>query len=284
MKIYFLNDTSSCHGGSVKVVENFMHYMKSHEMIGCLDVAVDGNYDLELIKACDALVVNAEGSIHHNAPWGITLLQAIEAAQKLNKKTYLLNCLYEKMDHRYDEIISKVDYVCARELFSFHNLKKLNSNTVLFPDYCILRPREGQILKKRLHGLVKTKTHHSAIYRKVFNKIKAVNLSIGKHHFDDYVTTYKMVDILLTGQHHALYAAALAGIPFVPTFSNSHKIESVIEWSGLPIRVCSTRDQVLEDIDRIRNEEDYRKLFQQFSEFLVSQREGLEQYLMHIFG
>jgi hypothetical protein len=79
-KIYFLNDTSSCHAGSAKVVENFRHFMKKQEIIGSLDVSVNGRADKKLIEACDILVINAEGSIHHNAPWGCALLEAMSFA------------------------------------------------------------------------------------------------------------------------------------------------------------------------------------------------------------
>lgn len=283
MKIYLLNDTSSCHAGSVKVVNTLKYFMRKHEIIGTLNVAVSGEINYNFLRKCDAVVVNAEGSIHHNSPWGITLLKALGEAQSLNKKTYLLNSLYEKMDQRYDSIIQNVDFVCAREIYSYRNLKKINSGTALHPDYSIALPQTGLVIKKT-KSLIKTKTHHSCIYPKVFNKIKATKLSIAKKKFEDYIETYKQAEVILTGQHHAVYAAALAGTPFIPTFSNSHKIESLIEWSRLPIRLCATKEQVIEDINKIKNNSEYKKNFLEFSNFILSKREPLEQYLTDIFN
>jgi hypothetical protein len=154
---------------------------------------------------------------------------------------------------------------------------------VLFPDYCICLEENGHVLKN-VHGAVKTRTHHASIYKNVFDGIEIPEISIGPGRFCDYIETYRFADVILTGQHHAVYAAALASVPFIPTFGNSHKIESLIEWSGLPIRMCASPQQVYEDMERIKFEPLYKEIFDEFSNFIQSKRKDLEKYLIGIFS
>lgn len=284
MKICLINDTTSCHAGSRKVMDNIRSYLTAHEIIYTVPVVVDGSIDRKLIDECDLVVVNAEGSIHHNSPWGIIILRVLEYAQQKGKKTYLLNALYEKMHSRFDHIISKCDVVMARELYSAQALRQLNRDTELFPDFCVLNPKEVEGIKGINGGIYKTQTHHAAVYRNCFQNLNYDTCSIGsKYSFDQYVATYKKMDILLTGQHHAVYAAVLAGTPFIPTFGNSHKIESFLDWMDIPVMVCATPDQVKREI-RMRESGIYSRELAKAQTKLVVLANELDTRLKEIFN
>lgn len=244
MKVLLINDTSSCHAGSKQVMENLRYHLRKHEIVKTIKVSVDQKIDGCDIDGVDWVVVNAEGSIHHNSPWGIEILETLDYAQFRGKKTFLLNALYEKMDSKFDDIIRRCDVVMAREKYSYDNLIKLNSKTELHPDFCVLNFRgiKGKVIDVGVHsGVCKTQTHFASVYKNVFDTFRCPIVSIGsKHSFDDYIATYKNMDVLLTGQHHAVYACILAGTSFVPTFGNSHKIESFLEWMDIPVMMCST--------------------------------------------
>ena len=282
MKICLINDTSSCHAGSRKVMENLRHYMKDHEIVATINVNVGGVINREHIDACDLVVVNAEGSIHHNAPWGIAILEALDYAQGSGKKTYLLYALYEKMHSKFDYIIGKCDVVMAREPWSWNILKEINSGAELHPDFCVLNPIEIEP-PSVMSGIAKTQTHHAAIYKGCFTNLKYPILSVGHQwSFDQYVSYYKNLDILLTGQHHAVYACMLAGTPFVPTFGNSHKIESFLEWFGLPMMVCASPEQVKTEIKNIQDGK-YDQKFKQARTKFYAHIEALDVRLKVIF-
>lgn len=278
MKICLINDTTSCHAGSSKVMDNIRSYLTAHEIIYTVPVI-----DRKFIDECDLVVVNAEGSIHHNSPWGITILRVLAYAQLKGKKTYLLNALYEKMDSRFNHIIAGCDVVMARELYSAQVLTQLNPNTELFPDFCVLNPVVVDGIRGINGGIYKTQTHHAAVYRNCFQTLNYDNCSIGKKYsFDQYVATYKNIDILLTGQHHAVYAAMLAGTPFIPTFGNSHNIESFLDWMEIPVMMCATPKQVKDEIVMIEGGF-YKNRFEKAQSKLMSLTNKLDIRLKEIF-
>lgn len=284
MRICLINDTTSCHAGSRKVMDNIRSYLTAHEITSTIPVVTVGGIDHRFIDECDVVVVNAEGSIHHNAPWGLTILKALKYAQSIGKRTFLLNALYEKMDRRFDDIIAGCDVVIARELYSYNNLKVLNPNTELFPDFCVLNSEIVTSIEGVVGGIYKTKTHHSAIYKDCFQRLNVDTLSIGgKYTFDQYVSSYANIDLLLTGQHHAVYAAMMAGTPFIPTFSNSHKIESFLDWMDIPVMMCTTPQQVDAEM-RVIMSGGYASKFEAAGDRLGEMTEKLDNRLKELFN
>jgi hypothetical protein len=86
--------------------------------------------------------------------------------------------------------------------------------------------------------------------------------------FRTIVANLRTAKLYITGQHHGVYAAGLAGIPFIAVPSNSHKIEGLIDWCGLPLPLCRTPAEILDWIPRI---EQMREVFRAFHEFMVRQ-------------
>ena len=86
--------------------------------------------------------------------------------------------------------------------------------------------------------------------------------------FEDIVATLRGAEIYLTAQHHGVYAAALAGCPFITTPSNSHKIESFIDWTGLPIPICMGLEEIAPAMGfALRN----RSMYAELADFMASQ-------------
>jgi hypothetical protein len=86
------------------------------------------------------------------------------------------------------------------------------------------------------------------------------------HEFADVVETLKSVELYVTGQHHGVYAAGLAGTPFVALASNSHKIESLLEWAGLQFALCREPHDLEARMSVARER---RADFERFREFLM---------------
>ena len=100
MKVCFLNNQSLWHVGSKAVVDSLMNELNKG---GCVVLEPPGarpNIDVIDYKMYDAVVVNGEGTIHHDNWAAEELMKILEVAQKKGLKTYLLNALYQDMDDR----------------------------------------------------------------------------------------------------------------------------------------------------------------------------------------
>ena len=285
MKVYLINDTSSCHAGSVKVMENLRKYITDggHKIIA--EAKVSSSINKEHIDNCDLVVVNGEGTLHHNARWAIKILDAMAYAQTKGKMVYLLNALYESMNDKFLEVIKRCDRICAREIYSLYNLgDPINSNLDIHPDFCALNIKDAKPIGGINGGIYKTQTHHAAIYKNCLTPLKYPNCSIGhKTSFDGYVETYKKMDVVVTGQHHAVYAAFLADTPVVPTFGNSHKIESFLSWMKYPVMVCSDHNQVKEEIKKTQDGV-YDEAWKESQKLFKYTVDKLDKYLKNIFS
>ena len=101
----------------------------------------------------------------------------------------------------------------------------------------------GQAMPLR-HGTAIGGFHQHGVLSDPFVGIEGEQLTMRSGSFENIVATLKGAELYLTAQHHGVYAAALAGCPFVTSPSNSHKIEAFIEWTGLPIPICMTREEI----------------------------------------
>ncbi len=86
--------------------------------------------------------------------------------------------------------------------------------------------------------------------------------------WSDVVNSLKTTDLLVTGRHHAVFAACKAKTSFVAVESNSHKISGFIKTSGLPIPVCSSPRELGKTIKWAKaNRSVYDELFHFMEEF-----------------
>ncbi len=85
----------------------------------------------------------------------------------------------------------------------------------------------------------------------------------------------------VTNWYLPTFAAGLANVPFVAIPSNSHKIESLLEWSGLPIPMCTSVDELEPQIEHARRN---LQLFNEFHHFLRSQRVLVEKDTASVLG
>lgn len=225
------------------------------------------------IFECDAVVVNGEETIHHGN--GNHLLAFLGAAQRLGKRTLLINSLLEDLNAFHD-VIRNLDYLVVREPRSAAEARRLGRDACIAPDSIVAAAFLEQASADFGGQVVIGDAHPSrADILEVLDRLKRDHPSWDLHHEDrklDWphaVANLKTASIYITGRHHGVYLAGLAGIPFVPLPSNSHKIEALIEWSGCDIPVCSSLDQVRE---AIRLAPFKRDEFARFHHFLTRNR------------
>jgi len=267
MRIYLLNDTSAEHAGCNAVMRSIRAACTGHDIIAVHRVGELWR-DLAAIKACDAVLVNGEGTIHHRAEKGRFLLEVLREAQELGKKTLLVNALFQEEPPFYPDVLRNLDYFSVREPMSAQCARRCGGNPVVRLDSCAGIDLSAGASFKVSAAAVRGDTHPAAPTHGLLEKLDLAHLGLGGR-FEDVVATLKTCRLYVTGQHHGVYAAGLAGIPFVPVVSNSHKIESLIEWSALPIPVCRTLEEVQQGIEYALN---HPEVYEEFHDFLMSRR------------
>ena len=269
MKIYLFNDTSrSRHAGCKAVMRSLKAELSSFAEIVAIHSVGGKVVDADAFAACDAVVVNGEGTIHHDSPNANFLMMALAWAQAAGKKTALVNALYQQEGSAFSQVLGRLDLLTVREVRSAANARAQGGRPWVLPDSASDR---AQLIAanplKVVAGILKGGAHPKAPSATWLDTIDVPKLDMSVGSFDEIVATLKQVDVYVTGQHHGVYAAALAGIPFVALTSNSHKVEGLIEWSGLPIPVVTNEAGVKPAIDyALQN----RDMFDAFAQFIAS--------------
>ncbi|SEW11536.1 Polysaccharide pyruvyl transferase [Cognatiyoonia koreensis] len=217
----------------------------------------------------DTLVVNGEGSMHHNSPAYIEKMEALKVAQDAGLETMLVNSVWQANDNRYDDVLKKLDKIYVRERASQVDLKRRHGiDATLYPDfayYSRLDPSpkvldfEGRMVCTDVYS-----TEFNTFVRWTGKKeAKFTYLDMQEFTWSELVASLKTAEILITGRQHAVYAACRAEIPFVAFPGNTHKIEGLLMAAGVDIPMC-TRKADLNKLIRWarRNKASYTKLFE----------------------
>ena len=273
MKVYFFNDTrSSSHAGCHAVCRSLDAALA--EVPGLTVVArhMTGDFfvDPAAFEEADAIFINGEGTIHHSAKGALLLLSAIETAKAAGKAVLLVNALFQQYEAPVADILADLSLLCVREPRSAAFARRFGGAPLVLLDSSA-DPRflqRGQPLPVR-HRRMIGGAHRAGLIADPFEGIEGQRLTMRGATFEDIVATLKEAEIYLTAQHHGVYAAALAGCPFVATPSNSHKIEAFIDWTGLPIPVCTKRAEIE---PAMRFALANRSMFSELQDFLRSQR------------
>jgi len=295
----FLNDTSTGHAGSVAASQSILGVLRRagvqvvyrHPVGSCsLPKWLEGWSQSRIEKHlhCDPrsllVVCHGEGTLHKAyqgpaAPRASWLLSQLRGAAEAGLRVAVLNAL---LGARSGEALCDMatnrrapTLVTVREPMSLKTLGQA-PDCVLLADSCA-DPRvwEGGEPLFELPPIVRGFTHPSSQRSNVLDKHDYVRFGLFQR-FRDVVATLRTCSCYLTGQHHGVYAAGLAGIPFVPVPSNSHKIEALIQWSGLPIRIARDHKQVKDHMKWARA---HPKVFQDFHRWLVSRPYLTEEHL-----
>jgi len=252
-KIYLLNDTSREHVGS-KACSAVIRTLLSlrYKIIG-IHLAGD-IVSPKLLDQADEIVVNGEGTLHHNRPRAILLLKAMEQAIALGKPTHLINAVWQDMDNIWGNVLSQLKTVIVRDPISKEEMALHGINARLYPDCAILAkpsvtlakvPFRNNIVVGDRTGDDKSKT--SIFRHKLLSGYD--KYPIPQNNWNDYVTSLKTARIYITGRHHGIYACILARTPFIPLKSNSHKIEGLLRFNNPAIPLLTEPEQLVEYIE-----------------------------------
>ena len=152
-KIALLNDTrTQFHHGCelvVKQIENLL-MQRGVLVFATSNEGSDWSNDKKFLKdieQCQAIVVNGEGTIHHNRPAGKKLLEVSELAQKLNIPCFLVNTTYQSNPPEFKRYLEKFEQIYVRESQSWLELESLGIASTIVPDLTL--SYECSFLSKR---------------------------------------------------------------------------------------------------------------------------------------
>lgn len=225
------------------------------------------------IKGFGAVVVNGEGTIHHKG--GRHLIAILRGAQRMGLQTHLVNAVLQGCDdHR--EVLQRLTSCTVRDLASSSYLDRLGvSHRVVFD-----ASLHGDFLKRPAIDLtgkiVVTDGHGSrpdvvaALYR-TRKRLGSAGAFYPLNHADradqwrHAVADLRQAQAVITGRHHGVCLAVMAGVPFVALGSNTWKVEGLLQWLPGAQSVCDPGADLVAACDRARNQPAVFRAMQQWT-------------------
>jgi len=235
--VKFIGDHSNVHCGCKAVVQVFYDAIAK---IG--QITQSDEYDI--------LIVNGEGSMHHNTgPFSIKA-EAIRTGFDRGAKVYFLNTVWQMNDGRLDDILPRLATVTVRDIDSRDDMIRRHSFTPkIFPDISLQAKIEPTPAARQLDGRMAITDFHSQAFdgfmRVTDGRLaRATYLDMKRLSWSEFVNTLSTASLLITGRQHAVMAACKARTPFVALEGNTHKISGFLRLSGIKIPVCSSPTEI----------------------------------------
>lgn len=268
MTLFLANDTSEVQHAGCKAVMRSLHAAIAGAGLTITGRHVTGTRDIdaEAFAAAEVLLINGEGTIHHSGPRALFLLDLVARARREGKRVLLVNALFQQYDCPVPDILSGLTLLATREPRSAAFARRFGGEPLVLLDSAadpafLAQGKARPLLDGRLVG----GAHPHGLIPDPFAGLPGQKLGLRRLPFEDIVATLRGAELYLTAQHHGVYAAALAGCPFVTTPSNSHKIEAFVDWTGLPIPVCLRKSEIEPAIAfALRN----RSLYAELADFM----------------
>lgn len=214
----------------------------------------------------DVLVVNGEGSMHHNSTACRRKIQQVTEALVSRRKAVLINSLWQANSPDLSEAIRNCSQIVVREILSQRELRAQGVEAGVGIDQSYFCEIDESVAVEPDDRAATTD-----FYAPDFGRFVRVRGAFDdKYQFLDMqalswsalVRALRAKPLLLTGRHHAVYAACRAGTPFLALRGNSHKIEGLIATAGVSIPVFDTFAELQKNLDWPRKNQDaYQRLF-----------------------
>ncbi len=245
--LFLANDTSAVpHAGCKAVMRSLIAAIEGAGLtIVGRHVTGTREIDEAAFAAAEIVLVNGEGTIHHSGPRALYLLHLIRRAKRRGKRVLLVNALFQQYDAPAEDMLSGLALLTVREPRSAAFARRFGGEPLTLLDSAA-DPAflAGGTAQPLMAGRVIGGTHRHGLIPDLFDRLEGPKLTLRHLPFEDIVATLRQAEVYLTAQHHGVYAAALAGCPFVTSPSNSHKIESFVDWTGLPIPIVLRKNEL----------------------------------------
>jgi hypothetical protein len=232
VKTLLLNDTSHYHSGCKQVIKTLSEYYKPVNL--CHTEHIITKEDIEDV---DVVVLNGEGTMHHNAKNAVKFLTYLQIAQEMNKSTHVINTVWQDMDVKWKSVLMRCDILEVREVLSQRDIP-CNAEVVL--DASIHLPvkridviREGVFVGGSFFGNIDVDFEHQRI-------------NIFDNSWEGFVEQLQHAKLLITGRHHEMYAALQARTPVITIPGNTWKNEAFFHTvNKMNLLIPPTYDNVM---------------------------------------
>jgi len=193
----------------------------------------------------DELFVNGEGSMHHGGPGFVKKMQLLQEAVASGRRAHLVNSVWQQNDGTFDAVLKRLTSISVREPLSQRDLADRHGTDApwhLDASFYAAIDESASAPAEDWHGRVIITDFYAAdldVWFKVTRgpAERCHYIDMRDMSWSSLVKSLATARLLLTGRHHAVYAACKARVPFIAMRGNTHKIDGLIAASGLPIPI-----------------------------------------------
>lgn len=271
-----LNDTSgSRHPGCVLVMKQL------HEM--CKSVGIDivaalptNNRLLRdmaaVLSRCDVVMINGEGTIHHDRFGALLLRDAAMMAAEYEKPTVLINTVWEG-NVVVNDMLPLMSMVCVRESLSKAAIDALGFCSDIVPDlifnaeicraptagephcdimifddvrtdFSFLLGRYARRMDIPFHRMEPMPSPRRLSRYPAWMRLVIMG-GFRSQFICEKIDILRDAKILVTGRYHGACLAIMLGLPFIAVPSNTHKIDGLIKDANLGPGACLLGEEAL---------------------------------------
>jgi hypothetical protein len=199
----------------------------------------------------DALLVNGEGSMHHGGRHFHHKMRLLATAVASGRPAFLVNSVWQDNPPDYDHVLSKLSGIVVREVLSQRDLAERHGvRAEVCPDVSFFDELPRFTWARNFRGAAATtdfflEDKRVNGVRHVFGRRDDLFPDARPLPFIDWswgrvVASLRTASHLITGRHHAVYAACVAGVPFIASEGNTHKIRGIVASAGADLQVPDT--------------------------------------------
>lgn len=220
MIAYLLNDCSTYHVGS-KLVTEQIHRLAKEVGIELVNWTPESP-----VEEAQLVIVNGEGTLHHDAPRALTIMSQVEALKRRGAKIVLINATVQAMSGDF----SPFERIVVRESKSKAFLRNhgYKGSVEVIPDiaFCFEHNIMGRTPKG---GILFIDSVYEAVSRETAELAKEngeemLRLCEDKRDANSLIALMRTKSLVVTGRFHAAILAFLAGTPVVTLPSNTWKM------------------------------------------------------------
>lgn len=257
-KVRVLGDHSDYHCGSWAAIESIRR--------NCLS---SGYHLAGRYEPFDILVVNGEGSMHGSRSGFRNVftkkMEVLKRAVEAGIPAYLVNSLWQDNVHDYDDVLRRLSGIQLRErqsqriLLEEHGVAgevKIDASFFLDVPLVPVARRSGVVVTDFFM------VREGRFQAQRLDIPEADYLSMREVSWHELVTRLAASRLLVTGRHHAVYAACKARTPFLVMKGNNHKVTGLFDSAGVSLPVIEDLSQVpaaLKEIEAARPQ--FERLF-----------------------
>ncbi len=227
------------------------------------------------LENVDAVVMNGEGTIHHGA--GLHLLTVLAGAQSLGISTFLVNAVFQEC--RQDlATLRRLDDFTVRDARTAEYLRSLEvphrvvldsifeaafatepahdfRGKIVVTDWLQCRDSDVGAAMRRLRA----ELGGDAIFYPLFDARR-------EQDWRHAVADFRQARLVVTGRHHGVCLAAMAGVPFVALGSNTWKVEGLLSLFPGNLGLCTGEGNLRAMCEQAMREPEKFEAIRQFVE------------------